>query len=301
MSRRLISLMAALMFASSASAAAAAAANTDCAIEMDSSAPQWRIDDLDVFSQQTRVATFQLNLINSGSGQCLVHLGFDTAGSPFGLLGPSAKRVPYQIIDHDSGKDLTPNKGNLSSNYPGVIKVGAQSTVTLNIDFVVFPELDADGQYTQSLIISADGNGNNDVHTARTQTLVATAASSATMSLNGSFTRTGAVADIDLGVLDGQGPVALPLFLKVRSTRAYRIRSTSQNNGKLLLSGTAWSIPYRMTINGIEISPAGGEYLSTSGLYRRLDTIPLGFNIMGSTDVQAGRYSDLVTLEISLN
>lgn len=301
MSRRLILGLAGMLCAMSANPAMATAVNNGCVIEMESSSSQWRIDDIDLFSQQTRIATFQVQLINTGTAVCFIHLGFDTAGSPFGLLGTDAKRVPYQIIDHDSGKDVTPNKGNLSSNYPGVIKIEPQGTVTLNFDFVVFPQLESDGVYTQPLRVSVDGNGNNDVHVTRIQTLVATAASSATMSLSGSFTRTGGIADVDLGVLSGQGPVALPLFLKVRSTRAYRIRASSQNQGKLVLDGTSWSIPYRLTVNGTEMSPVGGQYLSTVGAYRRLDTVPLGFNIVGSTDVAAGRYADLITLEISLN
>lgn len=296
-----LALIIAAILALTATPALAAAVNTGCSLEMESSSSQWRIDDIDLYSQQTRSATFQLQLINTGSGQCSIHLDIATDGAPFGLIGQGSARVPYQLIDHDSGKDLTPNKGSLSVNYPGIIKIEAQSSVTLNFDFVVFPQFTGDGTYTQPLRLSADSAGNNSVHAERIQTLVATIASSATMSLSGSFTRTGGNADVDLGVLSGPGAVPLPLFLKVRSTRAYRISATSQNQGKLVLDGTAWSIAYRLTINGVEVNPAGGQYLSTAGPYRRLDTLPLGFNIVGSTDVAAGRYTDLVTLAIAVN
>lgn len=297
---RTVIVAASALWALMAAPAMAAAVDTGCDLELQSSSGQWRIEDIDLFSQQARGETFQLQLINSGTGQCVIHLDFDTTGAPFGLVSTGSNRIPYQLVDHGSGKDITPDKG-LRVNYPGIIKVDPQSTVTLDLEFIVFPQFTTDGIYTQGLRISADGAGNNAVHVERLQTLVATIASSATMSLSGSFTRTGSLADVDLGAISGPGPVSLPLYLKVRSSRAYRIDATSQNQGKLVLDGTGWSIAYGMSINGVSVSPAGGRYHSTPGPYRRLETLPLGFDIIGSTDVAAGRYSDLVTLTIAVD
>ena len=129
--------------------------------------------------------------------------------------------------------------------------------------------------------------------------LVAQVASSATLALSGDFTRVGGIADVDLGDLQSDTS-KVPLTLHVRSTRAYTVRSSSENAGKLVLAGTGWSIPYKLTFDGTEVDPAGGTYLSSAASHSRADNLKLRFVIGGNTNVEAGRYSDVVTLEVAL-
>ena len=157
---------------------------------------------------------------------------------------------------------------------------------------------DTDGTFRQQLRIEAEGNGDSS-SARRTVTLAVDVDSSASMALSGQFTRNGSAADIDLGEISAN-MVRTPVMLHVRSTRAYRIDSSSQNGGKLKLAGTAWEIPYRMTIGDRTLNSDGGAYVSTAGANRRVDNLALGFAITGGINVEAGRYSDIVTLSISL-
>ena len=280
---------------------AQAALENGCALSIDTLQPQWQIPGADVFAIDAAQGDFDLQLVNSGAAPCQVRLGIDLQGAPFGLALPSgSSRVAYAVTDSSSGADLTPRNGKSPLTGNRTVVVPPNSQTLTRFDILVAPQFRTDGLYAQTLFIQATDPTSNEVLAERPVTLVAQAVSSATMALSGNFTRVGGMADVDLGELH-QGAVQVPLVMHIKSSRAYSIRSSSENGGKLVLLGTSWSIPYELTMDGQTVHPSGGTYFSTPGNTRRVDNMKLGFFITGNTDVAAGRYSDIVTLEIAVN
>lgn len=281
-------------------AAHAAVDNSGCKLQVISNPSQWRISDIDVFASEPSFASFDLQLVNNGTGPCSGRLALDTHGAPFGVSSNGGRRIAYNIIDHATGTDLTPRSGRSPLNSGTVLSIPAGGQVLARFDVLVQNAFPTDGTYSQQLFVEMADPSNGSVVAERPITLAASVASSATIALSGDFTRVGGAADVDLGELS-QGLVKVPLIVHVKSTRAYQITSSSENSGKLVLAGTGWSIPYKLSFDGTTVDPAGGSYRSTPGDNPRVDNFQLGFVIDGSTDVEAGRYSDVVTLDIALN
>jgi hypothetical protein len=282
------------------SQAAQAAADAACKLQIVATPSQWRVNGIDIFASDPTFASFDLQLINSGTAPCTGRIALDTEGVPFGLSANDGRRIAYSIIDHATGTDLTPRNGRspLNSGRVLVIPPGGQELARFDVLFPsAFP---TDGTYSQQLFVQLSDPSDSNVVAEQPVTLVANVPSSATIALSGNFTRVGGAADVDLGELS-QGSVKIPLIVHVKSTRAYQITSTSENGGKLVLAGTGWSIPYKLSFDGSSVDPAGGMFRSSPGNDARVDNLQLGFVIVGSTDVEAGRYADVVTLEVALN
>jgi hypothetical protein len=105
---------------------------------------------------------------------------------------------------------------------------------------------------------------------------------------------------VDLGDLK-EGPVSLPLDLKVDSTRRFDLSFQSQEGGRLRLQGTDWTIPYNVTLDGTLVSLAGGsgEYESSGPQELQHDSLPLGFVIGDTRTRRAGTYSDVLSITVS--
>jgi hypothetical protein len=281
-------------------AANAAVADNACKLQIIANPSQWRVSGIDLFASDPTFASFDLQLINGGTSDCSGRLMLDTQGAPFGLSANDGRRIQYRIIDHATGIDLTPRSGRSSMNLGRVLVIPPGGQALARFD-VLFPNtFPTDGTYSQQVFVEMADPSNGNVVAQQPVTLAASVPSSATIALSGNFTRVGGAADVDLGELS-QGNIKVPLIVHVKSTRAYQITSTSENGGKLVLPGTAWSIPYALSFDGNTVDPAGGSYRSTTGDNPRVDNLQLGFVITGSTDVQAGQYSDVVTLDIALN
>ncbi len=279
----------------------AMASNSDagCKLRIEALPSEWRVPNIDAFSTDPTLATFQVQLINDGADKCKTRLSLDTLGAAFGVSTGGGKRVPYSVIERASGVDLSPRAGKSILRSRALVTVEPHSEQIAQFDVALAPGFETDGAYSQVINVSALDDGNAEVLAFRPVTLVATVASSATMALSGDFTRVGGIADVDLGNLEDRNHEP-PLILLVRSTRAYQITSSSHNSGKLVLSGTNWSIGYKLSIDGVSLDANGGRYRSTSGERSRADNLRLGFTVTGETDVEAGRYSDIVTLEIGV-
>ena len=279
--------------------ALAAADDAGCKLRIEALPAEWRVPNVDVFDTDPTLATFQVQLVNEGADTCKVRLSIDTLGQAFGVSRGNGKRVAYSIVERSTGVDLSPRSGKSVLRSRAFVTIAPHSEQVAQFDVALAADFDTDGSYSQLINLNALGDSDADVVAFRPITLVATAASSATMALSGDFTRIGGIADVDLGDLNDRNHQP-SLILHVRSTRAYQIRSSSQNGGKLVLDGTAWSIGYKMSIDGTTIDPNGGIYNSNSGQHSRADNLRVGFAITGGTDVAAGRYSDVVTLEIAV-
>jgi hypothetical protein len=281
--------------------AAAAPSSTGCNLQMVANPTQWRVNGVDVFAVDPTFASFDMELINNGGSACTGRLALDTRGAPFGLSASGGRNIPYSVIDHATGADLTPRNGHSPFISSRVVTIPPGGNTLARFD-VLFPSsFETDGTFSQQLLVQlTDPSTGGEVIAEQPVALVADVPSSATIALSGDFTRVGGAADVDLGELS-QGLVKVPLVVHVKSTRAYQITSASENGGKLVLAGTSWSIPYKLSFDGTTVDPQGGAYRSSPGDSRRVDNLQLGFVIVGNTDVEAGRYSDVVTLDIALN
>lgn len=282
------------------SVAHAAVADNGCKLQIIANPSQWKVSGVDLFASEPTFASFDLQLINGGTADCTGRIALDTQGTPFGLSANGGRRVFYSIIDHTTGADLTPRNGRSSLQSGRVLVIPAGGEALARFDVLIPAAFPTDGTYSQQLFVELSNPNDGTMVAQQPVTLAASVPSSATIALSGDFTRVGGAADVDLGELS-QGSVKVPLIVHVKSTRAYQITSTSQNGGKLVLSGTGWSIPYELSFDGNTVNPAGGTLSSTPGNNPRVDNLQLGFVIVGSTDVEAGLYSDVVTLDIALN
>lgn len=290
----------ALFVASLPQTAMAAPDKPACDLHILATPSQWRLANIDIYDVSSAQAAFDVQLVNEGADACRVHLSLDTDGAPYGLGRTSGKRVSYSIIETGTGSDLTPRNGRSGLNTHRTVVIAPHSESLTRFDVLVAPEFETDGIFSQLMSLRASDQMTGAIVAEKAITLSAEVTASATMSMSGDFTRLGGMADVDLGEIR-QGDTQIPLILHIKSTRAYRLRSSSENGGKLVLPGTGWSIPYLLIVNGVSANPANGSYTSALGDFRRVDNLKLGFAITGSDDVAAGRYSDIVTLEIALN
>ena len=89
--------------------------------------------------------------------------------------------------------------------------------------------------------------------------------------------------------------------LNILSTRAYTLGFRSLNGGKLRLSGTDWSIPYRILVGEQTLDVSSGAVISprSTGTARR-DSLPLGIDIGPVDNKRAGTYMDLLTISVAV-
>ena len=272
-----------------------------CNLQMIANPAQWRVNRVDIFAVDPTLASFDLELINNGGAACSGRLALDTQGAPFGLTANGGRTTPYSIMDHATGTDLTPRNGHSPFISSHVLSIPPGGETVVRFDVLLPTTFETDGTYSQQLLVQlTDPSTGSDVIAQHAVVVAAVVPSSATIALSGDFTRVGGAADVDLGELS-QGLVKVPLIVHVKSTRAYQITSTSQNGGRLVLAGTNWAIPYKLSFDGTTVDPQGGAYRSSPGDNSRVDNLQLGFIVVGDTNVAAGRYSDVVTLDIALN
>lgn len=282
------------------SAAHSQASGPACDLRIDTALSQWQIDDIDAFANSPASSSFDLRLINDGDLPCAIALEADTQGEPFGLSADLGGHISYSLRDARTGADLTPRNGRSNRTYPRTLVIAPHSETVTRIDVVINPEFPVDGIFSQRLEILAYDPKTGATEAANSVVLSAIVPSSATMALSGHFRREGGIAHVNLGDLH-RGTYKVPLILHVKSTRAYKIAASSENNGNLALAGTQWAVPYVLVIDGQQVNPSSGIYMSPAGDRKRVDNLKLGFLVTGSTNVAAGRYSDVVTLEISVN
>ncbi|WP_029940305.1 hypothetical protein [Sphingomonas astaxanthinifaciens] len=274
----------------------------NCRLEMVATPAQWQVADIDIFSDVPQRRSFDVEFVNSGATPCRVMLDASTQGAPFGLTANGlGKRTTYSLVELASGADLTPQGGSSKRSPRNLLTVPANGRTLARYEVEIAANFDHDGSFTQPLLLQAYDAGAGFAPLAERQVLLrADVASSATLALSGNFRRSGGIADVDLGELE-PGEAKVPVIMHVRASRAYRIRTSSENGGRLVQSGTPWGISYKLSMDGQTVEPAGGTFRSSPGDIKRVDNMKLGFIITGSLDVAAGEYSDVVTLEVSVD
>lgn len=272
-----------------------------CKLQIDPGPTSWLIQGFDVFDSAPAQATFDITYRNDGTANCAFVTDFSLSGEPFGLTEPHGDRATYALVDQFSHFDVTPLTGETRKSVirrQVTLTPGQQQIVVIQFA-VVRDDLQHDGTYSQPAVIEADRSDGTEL-AGKQVVLGIQVTPSARLGLAGAFTMHGGQPVVDLGDLK-EGPVNLPLDLKIDSTRRYDISFQSQEGGRLRLPGTEWTIPYNLTLDGTLVSLAGGsgEYASSGPQRLQHSSLPLGFVIGDTRTRRAGTYSDVLSITVA--
>jgi hypothetical protein len=298
--RRLNGLAALLGFVMAVvTAQSAVAAPSTCQLKLSTSGSNWSISGYNPFSSSPTSRTFNVTFTNNGGATCNFAVLFRTDGGPLGLAGAGGQRLPYTLADNTNNLNVTPITGQTeaASQANFSIAPGGQRTVqyAYTVDLTTLP---TDGDFTQQLDLTAQTGAV--VIQDKSIALSLNVAPSAVIGLRGAYTSHGGGAYVELGDLK-QGTIASMLQLYVQSTGGYQIDATSENSGKLELSGAPqWSIPYTVDIGGnvMNLSSASSFRVSR-GASARQDLLPIAFTIGEIDQKRAGEYRDVITLSVT--
>ncbi|HEU4960211.1 MAG TPA: hypothetical protein VFT56_07360 [Sphingomonas sp.] len=275
----------------------------DCQLRIDAPSGNWIIDGYDPFGNDTPTASYDLMFRNEGGRECRFYPLFETDGTPLGLSGEAGdRRIAYTLVDVSDNYDATPIAGRTIRNRthrPVIVAPHSQQLVRylFSVDTNAIP---GDGLFSQRLVVDAEGLDGQPLGN-RQLLLGIRVLPSAVMGLAGAFHRDHGQADVDLGEL-AEGVPAVPLQLQVHSTRRYKLQLASLNNGKLRLSGTDWTVPYQMMVDGKQVPFGSAAVFGVAGRSgMRLDTLPVAFHVGNVDGRRAGTYSDTVTITISVD
>ena len=303
--RALILAAALAVLAGSAQAAApdinALTSVDGCKLRIDAGPTNWLIQGFDLFDSTPAQATFDITYTNGGTENCDFVTDFNLSGEPFGLTGPQGDRAAYVLFDQFSHFDATPLTGDTRKSVirrQVTLRPGQQQIVIVQFA-VVRTDLQHDGTFSQPAVIEADRSDGTEL-AGKQIVLGVQVVPSARLGLAGAFTMHGGQPVVDLGDLQ-EGPVNLPLDLKVDSTRRYDVSFESQEGGRLRLQGTDWTIPYSVTLAGtlVKLGGGSGEYQSSGPQQLQHDSLPLGFVIGDTRTRRAGTYSDVLSITIA--
>lgn len=297
----LIAAAGAAIAATPALGAVPAAGPANCVLRIESSASSWIIRGYDPFGGAPASGTFELTFTNDGDRACEFRPSFVVDGEPFGLRGGDGRRVPYALMDMFGGYDATPSAGRtLRRINQRTVVVQPHSQQIVQYGFAVSPEaISGDGLYEQRVIVEADGTDEVPLN-ARQISLGIDVLPSAALGLSGAFRMNNGRATVDLGELH-EGVAPVPLRLRVESTRRYQLTMESQNNGRLRMAGTEWSVPYQLVVadQAVHLGSGEGRYRGEAGTGLRRDSLPLAFLIGDVSDRRAGTYSDVISISVT--
>lgn len=272
-----------------------------CALRIDTSSSNWLIRGYDPFGSNTPAALFEVTFANDGRAACVFDPVFVLDQEPFGLTTQGrAKRINYTLLDQFAGSNATPTSGRTiqrATNRAVVVQPGSQQLVRYQVA-IAEDALDADGLYTQRLMLVAEGRSRNERLASRQVVLGIEVLPSAVLGLSGSYRRSGGQALVNLGEL-APGLAPVPLQLNVASTRAYRLEFASKNAGLLKMANADWSVPYQLVVGNSTLPLASTASYASSGTDPTKDALPLRFMIGEVAGKRAGTYSDLITVSIA--
>jgi hypothetical protein len=224
----------------------------------------------------------------------------ETNGQPYGLSGPGGQSLPYSLLDNTDNVNVTPfaDETPTASRPHFQLAPGGQQIV--QYAFIInLAQLPTDGDFDQQLFVAAESGG--DVLGEKQVELTLNVTPSAVIGLRGAYsTNSSGGAYINLGALS-PGPATTLLQLYVQSTGGYRIDAESANKGLLkLASGQQWSVPYTLDIGGHTLDLSSNAHFDAPRLSTaRQDLLPMGFVIGDTSQRQAGRYEDVITLSVT--
>jgi hypothetical protein len=287
--------------------AATPSLHNGCHLTLTATPSAWGINNYNPFATATATAHYQVVIANDGGAACTRNLSI-AAEEAYGLVGPGGAALPYTLFDSTHNLDVTPIYG----TYPRQTSItqlslqpGAQQIFNYTFE-ISLNTLPADGLYQQYIDLSADSlpGANNDggppAFTQRVD-LDLQVVPSAVVSLRGQFSRGhGGDATIDLGDL-APGPVqGSGVSLYVQSTRGYALSLTSANSGRLVRGVSGWSVPYTVTLDNHAFNFSSTAPLQVaSSKAARQDLLPMSFTIGDTSQLAAGDYSDVITIQVA--
>jgi hypothetical protein len=295
----------AAVFAALASTPAAAQVGSqlraDCALRIESPTTNWHIQGYDPFASSAPIATFDATFVNDGGAACVFDPIFVVDQDVFGLSrSTDSKRVAYTLLDQFSGVSVTPTSGRTiagATRRPVVVQPRSQQLV--RYQFAVDEDaLTGDGLYAQRLMLQAQQQGRGTILSTKSLSIGVNVLPSAVLGLSGQFTRVGGLATVDLGDL-AQGPSAVPLQIRVSSTRAYRLQLSSRNSGQLILGETEWRVPYSVRLGETPLTLTSVATYDSTSAPTTTQAMPLQFVIGDVAGRRAGTYKDVLTISIA--
>lgn len=274
-------------------------AQPHCELVIESSGDQWIISH-DPLTSSHAVRQFDLAVVNRGDGPCTGVASVNLRGEPFGLAKEGeTNRLPYSLISEDGPVDLTPRTGqNLKRPESRPFNIGAGERQILRFTFSVsVAENLSAGLYSQTVYLGI-AHPNGLPWAERAFTLGLRVASTALIGLKGEFTRSGGVANINLGPLaEGERPLNTTLY--VLSTSGYSVSVSSANNGRLRQGQTEWYIPYSLGVGDRHVDLSRPSQLDVVSVRPRSDDYPLSVTISSTAGRRAGDYSDIITFTVA--
>jgi hypothetical protein len=271
-----------------------------CHLRIEAARTSWVIEGYDPFGMDAPIGEFDLTYVNDGDAPCQLVSSFDLSNEAYGLDQGSQPRIRYFLLDRTDDQDVTPLTGSTSPNpNRPFLTVAPHGQKVARFRLTVEPtNIRGDGLFLQNVRIDAE-DGDGAALASKQLQLGLDVQPAALVGMSGTFRTSQGRALVDLGELHpGIAPTLLNLY--VQSTRPYRISVESQNSGYLKLPNTNWAIPYQLLLADRTLSLSGAsEYSSTVGTALARQSLPLGFSIGDTANLQAGTYSDVITVSIA--
>lgn len=276
--------------------AAPAAANETCAVRIKDVPGIVRIG-YDPFNDLPARESFEVALVNDGDEACSVQVRLEVADGGDLAFFTGGGRLPFRIFDarrlglHVSG---APVAVDVSVPGNGVFRLPLR--VELEAGRVLPP-----GSAEARLRVNLEGLPGREPDT-EDFILVATIASRAQVSIGGDVSRSGGArfAVLDLG--DLRAGASGQAHLAVRANTSVQVTVRSENRGALAHEDLeAFKVPYSLVFDGavmnaseplMRLSRRPGQTLDGDRYSVTVQTAPT------STDMPAGRYSDILTISV---
>ena len=257
----------------------------------------------DPFEGLARTATYNVNIANTGTGDCSVGIAISSPppGAPRAFKN-GANEIRY-VLEFPGGSVF---QNSLSSPLGTlVVRAGQTRSVTLRVKInagLIAPA----GTYSDVLTFRLYRNGTGplvQVGTDRTATAGALVEARAQVNIagtSGTFGVPFALNSIDFGTLTTGS--AKNAIVQVRATAPVSITVSSQNAGKLKhkVLTTDPGVPYTMQLDGAAVDLTGASSLNRSPPIT-LDGInyPMSLQIGDVAGRPAGNYQDTLTINVA--
>ena len=268
-------------------------ARADCSAKFDGQ-PYTVLPSYNPFSPTDIVARKNLQIRNLSGENCRYRIYF-RRNPAVGLL---SGQLRYKMIDHQNQSLLLENVGSSESRF--LISPPASGQVTQNIEYSVNVER---GQITSPGVLADhveavlfSENGQTEIDRRGHYFWIMVESVSMVNLAGGGVATTVQFGNLATGMTRS-------LILEARSNTQYTISFTSSNGGNLQLDppvpGRAWSIPYRILVDGSPFDLSRRTYLQGSSPALGQQSHSLTFQIIDAESKRAGRYKDVITARIS--
>jgi len=258
-------------------------------------------ESYDPFSPADLVDAHRIGIANTGAAACSYGLVF-RARSPRPVLGGT---LSYTIVGASGTELLTSLAGTLAPAARLAGPLAPSANASLEIQLVIprgqhaAPGLYRDGVDLELYALDASGRPSGQPLDTAPLALAAGVARIMSVNIRGA----GLGTTVDFGVL-GQGQQRT-VTIEARSNDSYQLDVTSDHGGQLVLTqplpSRQWAVPYAATLSGQRLDLSGRASLPALPATRPESDAghPLTVTIGDVANKHAGRYQDVITVEIT--